>query len=165
MPDRADDVLAFPSQPRCLCPLLKCITILSQSQDSKGGADQNDRHRWRPRRDSNSEPTDSKSGALSIELRGQGYKTAISGGKRMKSAIYGGEIVLPSCCDVANLLHSTSLLYSCCTIRASDCSKSTCLITDILILHCIESSVDTLCGIIIHAMKQMRVRVQGQGHC
>jgi hypothetical protein len=29
------------------------------------------RHIWRPRRDSNSQPTDSKSGALSIELRGQ----------------------------------------------------------------------------------------------
>ncbi len=26
---------------------------------------------WRPRRDSNSQPTDSKSGALSIELRGR----------------------------------------------------------------------------------------------
>jgi hypothetical protein len=30
----------------------------------------------RPRRDSNAQPTDSKSGALSIELRGQATKTA-----------------------------------------------------------------------------------------
>ena len=32
---------------------------------------------WRPRRDSNPQPTDSKSGALSFELRGQEAEKAI----------------------------------------------------------------------------------------
>ncbi len=42
------------------------------------GVHRNPPHMWYPRRDSNAEPTDSKSGALSIELRGRELRVIIA---------------------------------------------------------------------------------------